>query len=637
MDTELSNPLPVFTTGQELATFLASCEILHKAWEEIRKASINHVDTFVVNDYEGVVYVTFSSLYTEDVFIVKDSKYGECMIQNGNTAFSYSLKGNDDQPALVHNGALRLFLRILESSDFNDQMHSLMSLKREQAVVFVGHSLGGAVATLATIWFLEKRIRQISPFCITFGSPFVGDARLGEAIGREDWSRIFFNVVSKYDIVPRMFLAPSESIAQPLTVILPHWASIMSKASMVVSHPPDQEACKTLLKNVLQHTSTIASNYTGESGLTSMYRPFGTYMFCSTDGAVCIGDPEAVMKMLHFTMQCNEGKTLDEIASFCILEHTDYGNMLECITEHLFDTITMGITNPISGSSYEMGIALQLEAMGIGAQKDHAFLALKKVEEKKGTIEMNIEELNATLSNNQSAMAELEWYKGLCKAKGMGYYDYFKHENNQKNFRIEMLRISLETFWDAIVDMVEKHELPIDIQFQNKWINAGTAYRRLVEPLDIAHYYGKQKSDDSYLSRGIRPHRHIVLEKWMNEKEQTRVGRDKKPRTKFASLTQDSCFWAHVEEACKALRNLQQEKKQHEVMNTQLKESLQNFEDYVWSMIRDHSISVEVFLEHSSFMLWWQQYRHLQLQSEQWKSSSSLLKFMEDESWKQEI
>ncbi|GLJ12513.1 hypothetical protein SUGI_0192410 [Cryptomeria japonica] len=132
--------------------------------------------------------------------------------------------------------------------------------------------------------------------------------------------------------------------------------------------------------------------------------------------------------------------------------------------------------------------------------------------------------------------------------------------------------------------MVEKHELPIDTQFQNNWINAGTAYGRLVEPLDIAYWYGKRKGNDSYLSEGIRLHRSIVLEKWMNEKEQTRIARDEKRRTKFESLTQDSCLWAHVEEACKALRKLQEEKEQQKVTNAQLKESLEKFEDYVGSI-----------------------------------------------------
>ncbi|GLJ28545.1 hypothetical protein SUGI_0561670, partial [Cryptomeria japonica] len=119
MDSESSSPL--FSVGQELSTFLASSGFLHKAWEEIRSASVDNVDTFVLKEYEGVIYVVFSSLGIED-FIVKDSKYGECQIQNENRVFSPCLKGNDDQPALVHKGALRRFLYILENSDFKDKV-----------------------------------------------------------------------------------------------------------------------------------------------------------------------------------------------------------------------------------------------------------------------------------------------------------------------------------------------------------------------------------------------------------------------------------------------------------------------------------------------------------------------------------
>ncbi|XP_059077752.1 protein EDS1B-like [Cryptomeria japonica] len=632
MDSESSSPL--FSVGQELSTFLASSGFLHKAWEEIRSASVDNVDTFVLKEYEGVIYVVFSSLGIED-FIVKDSKYGECQIQNENRVFSPCLKGNDDQPALVHKGALRRFLYILENSDFKDKMQSFTKLRREQSIVFTGHSMGAAVATLATIWFLEKRVRQISPFCITFGSPLVGDVRLEEAIGRENWSGKFCHVVAKNDIVSRILLAPLESISEPLSAILPYYGSLMGNASMAVSHPSIQEACKALLNNVLQYTSTIANNYVGESDLRSPYRPFGTYMFCLKHGAVCIEDSEAVLKMLHFTMQSKEGMSFDEFAGACISEHIDYGNLLELVTAHLFNTIR--IANPITKSSLEMAIALQLEAMGIGAQVDHAFLALRKAGEMKNKHDIKIEELNDMLRKNQKSMAGLEWYKGRCKDKGIGYYDSFKQQIDKKDFKANLYRKSLGSFWDDIVKMVENNELPSDFKFQNKWINAGTTYRRLVEPLDIAYFYRKHKGNESYLSQGGRPHRYIVLEKWMEEKDRTRIARDNKPRTKFASLTQDSCFWAHLEEASKTLTNLQQDQDQHQVMNTQLKESLQEFEGRVWSMIEDWSISAEVFLEQSSFMTWWKQYSQFQLQSPEWKPSSSLLKFMEDEKWKLEI
>ncbi|KAH9304202.1 hypothetical protein KI387_008606 [Taxus chinensis] len=621
MDSDFSTT-PLFTASTEIADFLISSGILHRSWEEIHRVPINNVDTFRVTVLEDVVYVTFPSFSVEDL-MVRDGRYGECNIQKENTVFSVCFKGDDAKPALVHKGVLNIFLHILESSDFKAQMERVLKQKKEQAIIFAGHSIGGAVATLATLWFLEKRARYISPFCITFGSPLVGDARLGEAIGLEDWSGKFCHVVSKHDIVPRMLLAPFESITEPLKVIMPYWQNIIGIDSV-------QDACRTILNNVLMFTSTIANNYPGDSGLRSPYRPFGTFMFCSGHGAACIEDSEAVLKMLYYTIQGEGMMSFDQIAVACILEHTGYGHILNVVNDYTLNA--MQIPNFVSEDSFDMGIALELEAAGVGAQNHHARFALRKAREVKNEQDMNYEALNAELSKHQCHMAEVEWYKGHCKDNGPGYYDFFKERSNKKDFHVDLARKKLEFFWDNIIEKVKKHELPSDFHFQNKWINAGNAYRRLVEPLDIAEHY-HYKSNENYLSDGVRPHRHIVLERWLQEKDQTRIGRDKKARTKFASLTQDSCFWAHLEEISKALNVLQSGQGQHEVGNAQLKESLE-FEDYVSKMIKDKSISFEIFLEHSSFMLWWQRYSHLQHQSPQWKASSPLLNFIENESWK---
>ncbi|GLJ28868.1 hypothetical protein SUGI_0568990 [Cryptomeria japonica] len=617
MDFDLQTK-PRFCVGRGLATLVTSSGILHNAWEEICKVSKNGVE-FSLKEDERVAYVTFPSFSKED-FTVTDSRYGEYSIQNEKN-FSVCLKGTDDKPALVHKGAFNRFLRILESSDFKAKIQALKS----QAIIFVGHSMGGAIATLATLWFLQKKARNMSYFCITFGSPLVGNAILGEAIGRENWTGKFCHVVSKYDIVPRMLLAPFESIAEPLNAIVPHWGSMMGIDYVAVSHLSIPEACKTLLENVLQCTSPIANNYPGESGQRSPYRPFGTYMFCSTQGAACIDDSEAVLKMLHFTVQ---GMPSDQLADTCASDHTGYGQMLEDVNKKLLNATP--IAN-FATDSFEMGIALELEAMGVGAQNHHASLALRKAGEMKNKQDMNIEKLNDKLSKGQSSMAEVEWYKARC-TKGSGCYDSFKQHGGKSDVHVNLARKKLETFWQEIVEMEEKHELPSDFRCQNKWINAGTAYRRLVEPLDIAYYYHTRKDSKSYLS--VRPHHYIVLEKWMKEKEQTRTGRDKKDRTKFASLTLDSCFWAHLEEAYQALTSLQQVQGQHQVMNASLQES-REFENYIWGMIRDKSISAEIFLMESSFMLWWEQYsNYLQLQFPQWSSSSPLFNFMANESWK---
>lgn len=75
-----------------------------------------------MNEYEGVAYVAFPSFHKIEGFIVNDSKYGEGNLQTDNKVFSGFLKCNDDQPALVHQGALNLFLHIMENTDFQAQV-----------------------------------------------------------------------------------------------------------------------------------------------------------------------------------------------------------------------------------------------------------------------------------------------------------------------------------------------------------------------------------------------------------------------------------------------------------------------------------------------------------------------------------
>ena len=252
------------------------------------------------------------------------------------------------------------------------QMYTCSKQRHLKPIIFVGHSLGGAVATLATLWLLEKRLRQSSPFCITFGCPLVGDERLVEAVGRENWGGNFCHLVSKHDIVPQMFLAPFESIAEPLITILPHWHGIMVNDS---SNKPDsfiQDACRTLLDNVLQYTYAV-SNYGRGSpreldmvAKRSPYKPFGTYMFCSSEGTACIDNSETILNILHLTMQSQE-EPYDNIEQDCFSEHIGYGSVLNHVLEK---SITGSRTaKPNSESSRTMiGISLQWEAIGLQHQ-----------------------------------------------------------------------------------------------------------------------------------------------------------------------------------------------------------------------------------------------------------------------------
>ena len=235
-----------------------------------------------------------------------------------------------------------------------------------------------------------KRLRQSSPFCIMFGCPLVGHERLVEVVGRENWGGNFCHVVSRHDIVPRMLLALIESIANSLTTIFPYWQGTNVPDSLI------QDACRTLLKQIFVSPS-------------SPYRPFGTYMLCSSNGVACIQNAQTVLEILSLTMRSQQ-TSFDEIVQACLSEHIRYDSVLEEVLQNSIRGIR-SIENSNSESPYKMGILLQLEAIGIGAQNDHAQLALRKAGETEKGYNTNVDKLAIELSVKQSSMAELEWYK----------------------------------------------------------------------------------------------------------------------------------------------------------------------------------------------------------------------------------
>jgi hypothetical protein len=70
--------------------------------------------------------VAFPSFHGIEDFMAIESEYGEGNIQTGNEVFSGCLKGNDDQLALVHQGALKIFLHIMENTDFKTKVNSFI-------------------------------------------------------------------------------------------------------------------------------------------------------------------------------------------------------------------------------------------------------------------------------------------------------------------------------------------------------------------------------------------------------------------------------------------------------------------------------------------------------------------------------
>ena len=191
------------------------------------------------------------------------------------------------------------------------------------------------------------------------------------------------------------------------------------------------------------------------------------------------------------------------------------------------------------------------------------------------------------LKKADTAMKFLQEYQLSCKHQGLGCYDAFKIHKSDKDFEANVNRLELAGIWDEIIEMLKNYDLPDAFEGEKEWIDLGTEYRRLVEPLDIANYYRHLKNNDTegYTKKG-RPKRYRFTQRWLEHAQRLPAG-----------SCGESCFWADVEE----LR-----------IKTSSKEGYAPFKDEVLQLekqakkwINDGVLDKDVLMENSTFMVWW--------------------------------
>ncbi|GLJ13080.1 hypothetical protein SUGI_0204810 [Cryptomeria japonica] len=638
MEACTSNPKP----GETL-DYVVGSELIADVWDACCKA-YKCRDFHETEIKKNVIIIAFCGSQKVTDFITEND-FDECKINSYNQHFESMHDGDveNSKPALVRKLFLDRFLCMMQSSKLGDKIQQYQTGKKtekvteKKTVILAGHSFGGAIASLWTLWALEQRWEN-SPLCITFGCPLLGDKIFSRAIEREKWSPYFCHIVSRHDIVPRLCFSSLKSlpISKALDRLLPYWNDSMQKGDNQQkvqdgSHALPQEDSLSFIKQVIADTSQLVTHETralvvGSANLVggavkclikrSPYRPFGYYVFCSSSGtACCIENTEAILQMLYFAL----GNSRQSGA--CIMEHIEYGKTIAQISKSssLIPPCWKTVNNEIppywkkneNFSTDEVALALQLEAMGIGVQNVQAWLGLKIVEENKNKLTKNMDQQIIKLDEMQNYMAELELYKISCEKDGsLGYYDFFKMNwtkelpndlpNDVKWINANKNRFKLAAFWDGICELMEKEELPNDLPNRVKWINAGTEYRLLVEPLDIAHYYRLGKHEDSghYIAHG-RPRRYKLLQKWLEDKEKKGEMQSKK-RIQPAIFTQDSCFWARVEE-----------------VHSKTDEEKTCFTEQLKQKMADCELSKDVFLDDNTFMRWWKSYPNLSAQEKQ--------------------
>lgn len=502
-------------------------------------------------------------------------------------------------------------------------MQILLDQIRGKAVVFTGHSLGGAIAALAALHYLciSSSSSTFGPappvLCVTFGSPLLGTEALSRAILRERWGGNFCHVVSQHDVVPRLLFCPLDAVPARIIVEmqLRQWPARTHHSGAVTAVSADRDALRQLIQT---HVGAVAmeqklADPAAQSG--GPYRPFGTYVMCSPDGAVCVDNPTAAVQMLYatFASRCSPGLESPEAAHSC------YGDLVLKIPQHLLVKRVLRAADAPAASNYDAGVSLALEASGIHAMATEASTARQwlKMSRRAGRRpSLNCAQLATKLGRITPCRAQIEWYKALFDGE-LGYYDAFKQRRSPKKFsKANMYRIKLGQFWDGVLAMLDAGQLPHDFHRRAKWVNAARFYQLLVEPLDIADYHRRNlhRTRGRYATHG-RERRYELFDRWWQEKGCAgAASASRRRRSKYAGLTQDPCFWARVEEAREQAESARGER---DAAKLAMKlEELREFEHYSGELVASREVSVDVLAPQSSYTLWVEEWNQLKLRDE---------------------
>ncbi|KAK6150797.1 hypothetical protein DH2020_015729 [Rehmannia glutinosa] len=593
-----------------LATYLASTPLLEESWRLCSRANTAAQQSFAVNRVGKVAYVAFSGVQVVDCS--EESCRSLVELESGAKGIFGAFCGGgegDREPIMVHGGLLQLFLCFYHTHNFQHKM--LEILNESKSVVFTGHSLGGALASLSALWLLST-IQTASPsihvLCITYGSPMLGNQSFSQAILQERWGGNFFHVVAEHDIVPRLLFAPASPFMDQLRALFEFWQLSMASPYLTQLAPKlSYENITEVFEKVLACVEERSRR--GDDQERSSFWPFGSYLFCTENGAICLDNRMAIVKLLYLTLAKGSAKS-------CVEDHLKYENYVGGVCWQYLQRKSLTDVY-FSESSNEAGIALALQSSGIASQEPiygAAKNCLAMARQLGCRRNLNNAKMAVSLAKITPLRAQIEWYKAFCDDSDdqLGYYDSFKRRSaSKRGSKVNMNRVRLGQFWDEVINMLETNQLTQDFHNLPKYVNASQFYKLLVEPLEIAEYYrtGMHKKKGHYIEHG-REKRFKIFDKWWRDRK---VGdEERNPRSKFASLTQDSCFWARVEEARDNMYRITSEMDlgRHSL----LLDKIEKFERYASGMIERMEVSVDVLAKNSSYNLFREEWKVLQSQ-----------------------
>lgn len=223
----------------------------------------------------------------------------------------------------------------------------------------------------------------------------------------------------------------------------------------------------------------------------------------------------------------------------------------------------------------------------VNLQSAEARLCLRAAGESEKQKGENQKKVDGKREEMKKPLENLEEYRALCE-HNVGYFDAFKIQKDRRDFEANVSRIVLIGIWDEIIEMLKRYELPDEFEAIKEWIQLGTRFRRLVEPIDIANYYRHSKDEDtgSYMKKG-RPKRYKYLQRWLEHEQKLPAG-----------SCGESLFWAEVEELHKLTGDITAIYRE--------RERVLKLQREVGNWIREGLVGKDVLLKSSTFYSWWQ-------------------------------
>ncbi|TQD86482.1 hypothetical protein C1H46_027971 [Malus baccata] len=215
----------ISSAGLELANVLVTSPPLHQSWNAVldqkqklppaadpnQKMALDISETKHSN-------TTIISFLTSPVTLHDQQAMVSFTPKNADFSLFEFLCGKNTPSFSVNELAINFFKLNLTNLDI--WRKKLVESSKSSRIVITGHSFGGAVATLFTLWLLQSLdlSKAKRPLCITFGSPLIGDEQLRKCVLEfSTWSSCFLNVASINDPVPKVFLTSQGRKVEKIT------------------------------------------------------------------------------------------------------------------------------------------------------------------------------------------------------------------------------------------------------------------------------------------------------------------------------------------------------------------------------------------------------------------------------------